>query len=668
MQLKHPTRPLAPNPPASAAALPRRARAARRHWQRGVGLAEAADWARAEAAFAQAVEGDPHDGVYRLNLARAQLKGDRLDAAAGSAAALLATDPGHVVARSIAAECLNRQYRYSEAADCLMQQPADVPRSTEFHQNLSEALFNAGRHPEAVSALFDALRGDMAHAMSHYRLGLSLNALGMKAESTECLRTALLIGMGPGDIAARGLLTFIERELCRWQHAGDDLAELRRLAAELPPDAERWTAAFAHVTLTDDAAEQLRVARSCVRFSTRHIEPFVAVPPRPLPPRLRVGFLSADFHQHATAVLMAEVFELLARERFDIRLYSHGPDDGSPMRGRLRLGCDGFVDIASLSDRDAAGRIRADGCDLLVELKGHTRDTRLAVLAYRPAPVQVSFLGYPGSTGADFVDYIVGDQTVSPLGHAAHFSEKLALLPRCYQPNDRQRPLPAPLTRAEVGLPEAALVLCGFNQPFKLSPEVFDVWCRLLQALPGAVLWLLQWNPGAPAQLRAEAAARGIAPERLVFAPKIGLAGHISRFALADLFLDSWPCNGHTTVSDALWAGVPVVTCTGASFASRVAASLLAAVGLPELSCADVDAYERQVLALARDAERRQALRDHLITTRASAPLFDSVAYSRDFGDLLWRMAERWSQGLLPDHLVPGRPLIADVLEKDTAS
>jgi predicted O-linked N-acetylglucosamine transferase (SPINDLY family) len=207
------------------------------------------------------------------------------------------------------------------------------------------------------------------------------------------------------------------------------------------------------------------------------------------------------------------------------------------------------------------------------------------------------------------------------------------------------------MTRAQAGLPEGALVLCGFNQPFKLSPEVFDVWCRLLHQRPDAVLWLLQWNGTAPAKLREEAAARGIDPQRLVFAPKIGLAGHISRLALADLFIDTWPCNGHTTASDALWAGVPVVTYAGPSFASRVAASLLKDVGLPELACDTLDAYERLVLALADDALRRKALHEHLVQARDTAPLFDSTGYTRDFGNLLWAMAERWSQGHAPDHL-----------------
>ncbi|MEP6873420.1 MAG: tetratricopeptide repeat protein [Burkholderiales bacterium] len=626
-------------------------RDAHRHWQRGLGFAKTGDWPRAERAFRLAVDDNPRDTVYLLNLARAQLMNSQLDEALRSAQAVLALTPDDSIARSIAAECLNRQHRYAEAVACLQQQPAHIARTTEYHQNLSEALFNAGMHKEAIGALFDALKGNMAHAMSHYRLGLSFNALGMKAEATECLRTALLLGMGPGDLAAQGLLAFIERELCRWQHATEDVAALRRLVRALPENAAQWASVFAQVTLTDDASEHLRAARSCVGFTVRGIEAFAPVAPRPLGKRLRVGFVSADFHQHATAVLMAEVFEMLDRDRFETTFYSHGPEDGSAMRQRLRRAADHFVESAGLSDLEVAQRVRGDEIDVLIDLKGHTRDSRLGIMAYRAAPVQATFLGFPGTTGADFIDYFIGDEIVSPLSHAQHYSEKLALMPQCYQPNDRQRPRPLPITRAEAGLPESALVLCGFNQPFKLSPEVFDVWCRLLHQRPDAVLWLLQWNPTAPVQLRKEAAARGIDPQRLVFAPKLGMSAHMNRLALADLFLDSWPCNGHTTASDALWAGVPVVTWTGPSFASRVAASLLQAVGLPQLACDTLADYERAVLALAADPGRRVALREHLVAARDTAPLFDSTGYTRDFGDLLWAMAERWSHGLAPTHL-----------------
>jgi predicted O-linked N-acetylglucosamine transferase (SPINDLY family) len=619
-----------PAPPRTAP-VPPFARTAQRDWEEGLVHAKAGDWAKAEHAFHRASERNPCDTVYLLNLARAQMKNGAHEKALQSAQSALALKPDDALARMIVADCLSAQHRYQEAANCLQQQPDQTPRSAEYYQNLGEALFNAGQHQAAIAALFEALSRNVDHALSHYRLGLSFNALGMKQEATECFRTALVLGLGHGDLAAQGLLAFVERELCRWQNAQADVAALQRLAAALPDDAASWASVFAQV------------------------EAFAPVAPRPLPARLRVGFVSADFHQHATAILMAEVFEKLDRSRFDITLYSHGPDDNSPMRARLRAAADRFVDVARRSDLEVAQQVRHDEVDLLVDLKGHTRDARLAIFGHRAAPVQLSFLGFPGTTGAtpaDGIDYFVGDAIVSPLAHAAHFSEKLALMPGCYQPNDRQRPLPGPYSRVQAGLPEGALVLCGFNQPFKLSPEVFDVWCRLLDRIPNSVLWLLQWNDHAPAQLRAEAAARGIDPQRLVFAPKIGLREHLSRLALADLFIDTWPCNGHTTASDALWAGVPVVSYAGQTFASRVAASLLDAVGLPQLACTTVADYEARIVELAGDAPARQALRQHLVAARDTAPLFDSETWTRDFGRLLWAAAERWSQGLPPDHIV----------------
>ncbi|MDE2401578.1 MAG: hypothetical protein KGL90_07920 [Burkholderiales bacterium] len=624
---------------------------AQQHWELGIKCAKAGNWAQAQAAFLKACQDKPDDPVYLLNLARAQMKLGLIGQAHCTAVSVLALAPDNLIARDIAADCLGLQNRHGERADFLQQAPAHVPRTAEYYQDLGEALFNASRHEQAIGALFQGLALKIDHALSHYRMGLSFNSLGLKQEATECLRTALTLGLGPGDLAAQSLVTFMEHELCRWQHAKSDLQALHRLVANLPEDARAWAAVFAQVTLTDDPADQLRVARSCARYMARAVEPFEPVAPRPVGQRLRLGFVSADFHQHATAVLMAEVFEKLDRQRFEVTLYSHGPDDGSPMRSRLEHSTEHFVDVAKVSDHEVAQRVRQDGIEVLVDLKGHTRDARLGIFAYRPAPVQVSFLGFPGTTGADYIDYFIGDAIVSPLDQAAHYSEKLALLPHCYQPNDRQRPKPQPCTRAQAGLPDDALVLCGFNQPFKLSPEVFDVWCRLLHQLPGSVLWLLQWNEQAPVQLRAEAAARGVDPSRLYFAPKVDIAQHMSRFALADIFIDTWPCNAHTTASDALWAGVPVVTVMGASFASRVAASLLHAVGLPQLATDSVADYEAKVLELALDADQRQTLRHHLVQARDVSPLFDSEGYTRDFGQLLWRMAERWSQGLPADHL-----------------
>ena len=625
---------------------------AHRSWEQGVKYAQQADWQRAETSFLAAVEGSPDDSLFLLNLAHSRMKLGSLDQALAHTMAVLAQDPANQVGRDLAAACLKQQNRYQECAVLWQQVPAEVPLTADYYRNLAEALALAGHHQQAIVALFEVLGRKMDDALSYYRLAVSFDALGRKQEATECCRTALVLGLGTeGDLMAQALLTYIERELCRWEHAGDDLATLRRMAADLSPDASVWTGVFAHVTMTDDPREHLHVARSCARFAARGVEAFERLSPRPLGNRLHVGFVSNDLHQHATAHLMAEVFEQFDPGSFEVTLYSHGADDGSSMRQRLQRSNARFVDVAMMSDREVARRIRADGIEVLVDLKGHTKNNRLGIFAYRPAPVQASFLGFPGTTGADYIDYFIGDPIVSPLEHEPHYTEKLALLPRCYQPNDRQRPTPAHCTREEVGLPAEALVLCGFNQPFKLSPEVFDVWCRLLDRLPDAVLWLLQWNDQAPAQLRAQAEARGIPASRLVFAPRVPTQQHMARMALADLFIDTWPCNGHTTASDALWAGVPVITYSGQSFASRVAASLLDAVGLQDLCTDTLRGYEDKVVALARDIGRRQVLRDQLVRARDTASLFDSAGFTADFGDLLRRMAEQWSRGLIPCHI-----------------
>jgi predicted O-linked N-acetylglucosamine transferase (SPINDLY family) len=271
-------------------------------------------------------------------------------------------------------------------------------------------------------------------------------------------------------------------------------------------------------------------------------------------------------------------------------------------------------------------------------------------MGYRMAPVQAAFLGFPGSSGGPEIDYIIGDPVVTPLEHAAHFSECIAQLPGCYQPNDSRRALPVPVSRADAGLPEDAVVLCAFNQPYKISPELLDVWCEVLRALPGSVLWLLEWNDQVRHYLTPELARRGMA-ERIIWAPPLRYAEHMARFQQADLYLDSWPCNGHTTASDALWAGVPVVTRRGATFAARVAASLNHAVGLDELVVDDFASYVECAVALGRDDARRSALQAHLSRHRREAALFDCERFARDMEALYVRRAERSAAGLAPAHL-----------------
>jgi predicted O-linked N-acetylglucosamine transferase (SPINDLY family) len=364
-----------------------------------------------------------------------------------------------------------------------------------------------------------------------------------------------------------------------------------------------------------------------------------------------VGYLSADFCQHATSVLMAELLERRDATRFEVFLYSHSPQDGSVLQQRVRAAADHYLDVTRIADEGVARRMREDGIDIAVDLKGHTRDSRFELLAWRPAPVQVAFLGYPATTGAGFIDYLVGDPVVTPLSHADQYSEHIAQLPGSYQPNDRQRPLPSAPTRAALGLPDEAVVLCCFNQTYKISPRMLELWAQILREAPRTVLWMLAWNEHARERLSFELAQRGVPGRRVFFAPKLSMEDHLARLRAADLFLDTWPCNAHTTASEALWAGVPVLTVPGATFASRVAASLVHACELPGLACADEAAYVHAAVALAQAPAELRAMKDQLARRRQTLPLFDSVRYASHFDDLLQRMFDRQQAGLPPQAL-----------------
>jgi predicted O-linked N-acetylglucosamine transferase (SPINDLY family) len=311
-----------------------------------------------------------------------------------------------------------------------------------------------------------------------------------------------------------------------------------------------------------------------------------------------------------------------------------------------------------MSEQQMANAIHADGIDILVDLKGHTFGNRLGAFARRPAPIQATWLGFPGTSGASYIDYFIGDPRVTPIEHADHYSERIAQMPHSYQPNDGQRFRPqTALTRAQCGLPEGVPVLACFNQSFKIGPDNFAAWMRIMQAVPESLLWVLEDNAQATQNLQREAVAAGVDPARLRFAPRAPLQVHLARLPLADLMLDNWPCNAHTTASDALWMGLPIVTLAGEIFASRVCASLLHAVGLDELACDSVQQYEDTAIALLRDPERLRGLRRHLDEGRATFPLFDGKRFAADLEGLYERMVERERLGLAPDHL----PAISDL-------
>jgi predicted O-linked N-acetylglucosamine transferase (SPINDLY family) len=363
--------------------------------------------------------------------------------------------------------------------------------------------------------------------------------------------------------------------------------------------------------------------------------------------KIRIGYLSCDFHEHATSHLLVELFEAHDRNRYELFAYSYGPDDGRGMRQRLEATFDHFIDITASSDIEAARAIHADGIDILVDLKGYTRGTRTAILLFHPAPVQVNYLGYPGTLGRSICDYIITDRYLTPAAGADDYSEAFAYLPHSYQPHGRRARIDAAPTRAEAGLPEQGFVFCCFNQAYKITPEIFDIWCRLLLEVSDSVLWLMD-DEKASGNLRNAALWRGITPDRLVFASHQPQFQHLGRLQLADLVLDTLPYNAHTTASDALWAGVPLVTVSGKTFPSRVAGSLLQAVGLDELIATDRDAYFEIAHELAMVPARLAEVRSKLAANRLTTALFDIDAYARDLEALFEIMWQRCRDELLP--------------------
>ncbi len=348
--------------------------------------------------------------------------------------------------------------------------------------------------------------------------------------------------------------------------------------------------------------------------------------PEEKPGRVRIGYFSADFHDHATMYLMAKLFELHDRELFEVYAYSYGINDSGTMRSRVTRAVDKFFDISESVDSEVVKLCREQKLHIAIDLKGYTQFNRVELFSYRLAPVQISYLGYPGTIGAPFMDYLIADACVIPAEQAQHYSEQVIYLPHSYQVNDDSRTISEKVTsRREAGLPEAGFVFCCFNNNYKIGYTEFDVWMRLLQQIDGSVLWLFRSNMAAEGNLRKQAQKRGVDPQRLVFAEKMEHSEHLARHRLADLFLDTFSYNAHTTASDALWAGLPVVTKLGEGFAARVAGSLLYAIGLEELVTQTESEYEQLALELAQNPERLAALKAKLEDNRLTTPLFNTA-------------------------------------------
>lgn len=349
---------------------------------------------------------------------------------------------------------------------------------------------------------------------------------------------------------------------------------------------------------------------------------------------------------------MAGIFECHDKSRFDVTAISLGPDDNSEMRRRLKASSERFIDAKTYSDDQIANLIRSSEVDILIDLMGFTTGSRTSIFARRSAPIQVNYLGYPGTMGASYIDYIIADQTIISDEFRKFYSEKIAVLPNTYQVNDRKRVISnKAFTRSDAGLPSKGFVFCCFNNNYKITPCVFDCWMRILKQVEGSVLWLLEGNASAAGNLKKEAVARGVSSERLVFAKRMPLPEHLARHKLADLFLDTLPYNAHTTASDALWAGLPVLTCLGETFAGRVAASLLNAIGLPELITTTLEAYEQMAVVLATHPEKLAAIKHKLAENRLTMPLFDTKLFTKHIEAAYTAMYERHQAGLAPDHI-----------------
>jgi predicted O-linked N-acetylglucosamine transferase (SPINDLY family) len=506
------------------------------------------------------------------------------------------------------------------------------------------ATFQAfGELDEAVRWYRQALQHKPDYPEAHFNLGVAHQLRGALPEAIAEFRATL--DLRPAHATALVSLMHVSQLMCEWSGIEDLWIETKRRIQNEP---SAVILPYTVITMPSSGEEQLLCARNWVANRLSRVQSlraglgFTFVPgPRD---RLRIGYVSADYHQHATAYLLAELFELHDRERFEVIAYSIGRDDASPMRQRLVAGCDRFVDLQHHSFVAAAQQIHADGIDILVDLKGYTDGCRTEIFALWPAPIQVSYLGYPGTMGADFIDYLLTDRFVTPPEQQAVFSEELIELPDCYQVNDRKRPIAERTpTRAECGLPEEGVVFCCLNYAVKITPQMFGIWMRVLEAVPGSVLWLLESNRWVAENLRREAGARGVDPSRLVFAPPLPLAEHLARYRLADLFLDTYPVTAHTTASDALWVGLPVLTCAGETFVSRVAGSLLHAVGLADLVMDSLAAYEAKAIVLGRDAAERERLTGVLAANRETTPLFDTPRFTRHLEAAYHTMWERFS-------------------------
>jgi len=612
----------------------------------GVIAAQTGQHQRAADLIAKAIAINPGNAGYYSNRGNALLALKQYEAAIGCYDQAIRIQPDFADAYGNRGNALQSLKQLDAAVASYDWAIRLKPDYVEAYSNRGNALQALKQYDAAIASYDQAIRIRPDHADAHHNRGNALH--GFKQLEAAVVSYSNALKIKPDYDYLFGLLLNTRMWVCDWTGYEEQIAGLKaRIERGM-----KCSSCFTVLTLIDLPAIQRKSAEIWVADKHPGSDVLGSISKRARSPKIRIGYYSADFHNHATTWLMAELFERHDRSRFELIGFSFGPDRQDEMRQRVSAAFDQFIDVRMKSDQEVAQLSRLLGIDIAVDLKGYTQDNRMGIFSYRAAPVQVSYLGYPGTVGAPYMDYLIADRTLVPEHSRQHYSEKIVYLPGSYQVNDRQRRISQrSFTKVEVGLPEQGFVFCCFNNNYKITPVMFDSWVRILNAVPGSVLWLFEDNVTAATNLRKEAERRGLDTTRLVFAKRMELSEHLARHRLADLFLDTLPCNAHTTASDALWAGLPVLTQIGESLAARVAASLLNAVGLPELIAETQAQYELLAIELANNPDRLLDIKARLQQNRLTAPLFDTDLYTRNLEAAYMAMYERYQADLPPEHI-----------------
>jgi protein O-GlcNAc transferase len=616
------------------------------HSNMGLALSELRRYDLAITHFEQSLAIDSNNVEVFCNLGNALERSNRLDEALAIYEKATLRWPNHADVNCGRGNVLTRMRRLEDAYAAFEKALALKPDLAEAWVGRGNILSESNRN-EALAAYDEALKINPQLAEAWQGRGLACDGLGRYQDAVAAYDRALTCR--PPIKYAQGKRFFAKMRNWDW---GDVQTETSSLMAELR-DGNLVATPFLVLSLPSSVADQQAYTQQYVS----------QVHPASMQPvwrgeqyshdRIRIAYLSGDFREHPVARLIAGLFEHHDRTRFETIAISWGADGGSAMRSRLVKAFDHFADVRTKSDREVAEFIRDREVDIAVDWMGFTAGERFNVFAMRPAPVQVNYLGYPGTLGAEYIDYIIADEVVIPRDQQLFYTEKVAYVPHSYQANDVARPVPNTIpSRHVVGLPETGFVFCNFNNSYKITPDFFEVWMRLLKQIDGSVLWLLESSSSSAEHLRHEAHKRGVDPERLIFVPRRSFEDHLARQCLADLFLDTLPYNAHTTASEALWVGLPVLTCLGETFAGRVAASLLNAIHLPELITTTLEDYEQMAIYLGTHPEKLAAIKHNLAENRLTTSLFDTKLFTKHIEAAYAMMYERYQSGLAPDHII----------------